>query len=89
MNFSTVGIYHRFGNGEAKSKAAKTAGNGSLSLLESVEDFFDLVRLDPDSGIGDTNFNFVRQNIRRRDRNSAVGGRKFDAVFDQIPKHLL
>src|SRR3981081_3842360 len=58
MNISTVSIDHCLANGEAKAEAAKAARDGSLALLECVEDFTDLFLLNADSGVADANLNF-------------------------------
>ena len=75
-------IDHRPGNGKPQTEAAKASGNGGLSLFERVKDLSDLVRLDPDSGIADSNFDFVRQSVRRCDRYPAVDRCEFDAVLN-------
>ena len=84
-----VRVDHRLGNGQPKPETAEAARDGRLPLFERVKDFPDLVRFDPNPGIGDPNFNFVRSRARRRDRDLAVSGSEFHAVLDQIPKHLL
>ena len=40
------------------------------SLLESVEDFADLFRLDPNTSIGDSDFNLLRRRINGFDNDT-------------------
>ena len=80
---------HRLGNRKAETESAKAPRDRGLSLLECVEDFSDLFLLNANSGVADANLNVFGQSVGSRDRDSTVGRRKLDAVFDEIPKHLL
>ena len=88
-NFAAVRIHHCFGNGQSQSQTAKATGDGSLSLLECIKDFVDLIWLNPNSVVSDANLNFVWERVRSRDRDATRLRCKFDAVLNQVPEHLL
>src|SRR6266446_10952665 len=78
-----------FRNRKTEAETSKTAGDRDLSLLEGVEDFVDLFRLDTDASIGNLNFNLFRHRVARFDDDATLGRREFHAVLDEIPKELL
>ena len=84
-----MGIDHRLRNGQTQSQAAETSSNGALTLLESIKDFVDLVRLDSDPGVGDTDFDLFWCRVLRLYNNATVFRREFHTVLDEIPKNLL
>src|SRR5947207_11848866 len=82
-------INHRFRDGKTETKTAKTAGDGDLALFESVENFVDLFRLDPNASIADSDFNLLRRRVNGFNNDTAFLRGEFHAVLDEIPKHLL
>ena len=60
-----------------------------MALFESVEDFVDFFRFDPDATIGDSDFNLLRRWVECIDNDAAFLWRELHAVLDQIPKDLL
>ncbi len=49
---AAMGRDHRLGNRQPEAEPAEAAGDRALALLEGVEDFADLLRLDADAGVG-------------------------------------
>src|SRR6266496_2469175 len=77
-------IDHRFRDCKPETKAAKTAGDRGLTLFEGVEDFIDLLRFDPDAGIGDSDFNLLGGRRVRYNKDAAFLRCELNAVLDQI-----
>src|SRR2546430_2756359 len=84
-----MGIDHRLGNGETQSQAAETPRDRALTLLKSVKDFVDLFLLDPDPGVGDSDFDLLRPRVVCLYNNATVLRCEFHTVLDQVPKNLL
>src|SRR2546425_7206277 len=89
MDFSVVCVDQRLRNSEAKTETPKPAGDIGLPLFKGVKDLVDRFVFDADSGIDDASFNLIRCRVKRCDSDSTFLRSKFDAVLDQIPKHLL
>ena len=82
-------VNQRFRNSEAEAEAPKTASDRGLALLEGIEDFVDLFRLNTHATIDDADHDFLWRWIERLNHDAAFRGRELHAVLDQIPKDLL
>src|SRR5204863_9941918 len=82
-------INHRFRDGKTETKTAKTAGDGDLALFESVVNFVDLFRLDPNASISDSDFNLLRCRVNGFTNNTAFFRGAFHAALDELQNHLL
>ena len=58
-------------------------------MFESVKDLVDLLLLDSDASVGNSDLNFVRRGIECFNHDAPVRGREFHAVLDQVPEDLL
>ncbi len=70
--------------GEAQPRAAVRPGH---TLPEPLEDMREMLRWDPDAGVGDGHGGLTRRHVGAGN-DAAPGARELDAVADQIGDHL-
>ncbi len=78
-------------DGEAEAQAGELSGDGTLALLEGLEDSGERFGFDADSGIGDLDFQAVTLAVlvgRTKGDRSFFGG-EFDRVGHQVQENLL
>ena len=59
------------------------------ALLEGLENFLKMFRLDPNAGIAISMRSALRTGILRAHGEKTIPGREFRSVFQDVPKNLL
>src|SRR5207247_9894256 len=84
-----VCVNQRVRNSDRAAEDPETARDRGLALLEGIEEFVDLLRLNTHATIDDADHDFLWRWIERLNHDAAFRGRELHAVLDQIPKDLL
>src|SRR6266403_4645944 len=82
---AAVHLDDRFADGESEAEAFLA----SAALLEGVEDFFEMMWFDPNTGVADFDPQGLGLGIKGADRHGTLAGSKFRRVLQEVPKHLL
>src|SRR5438105_13912720 len=83
---SLVRFDQRFADRQTETETTEL---GPGTLFERIEDFWQSIRLNPKSGVGDLYMQLFVRIIASRDMNLPVFGGKLHRVVDQVPKDLL
>lgn len=84
-NGAAMHLDDRFTNGEPEPETFPT----DAPLLESVENFLQILGLNPNAGVFDFYVKRLRLGIEGPDGNRPVAGRKFRGVLQHVPENLL